>query len=452
MSDPSLALVGSEREVPLVTGGTRRYVNLDYAASTPPLRVVADAVERFLPWYASVHRGAGWKSHVSTEVFEAARALVGRFFGAPEDAVVIFTRNTTDSLNLVASVLPDDWHVTSFATEHHANMLPWRSRPHTLLPVPRSPEQALELAESALREVQGPRVLAVTGASNVTGEVWPLRELADIAHRHDAPIVVDAAQLAPHRPIDMASLGIDALAVSGHKLYAPYGTGALLMTDRLLSGDAHPYLLGGGAVDLVSTDDVEWKGVPDRHEAGSPNVIGVVAMASALDALAASGMASHADDERHLLSYAEERLATVPGLTTYRSWPDAHDRVGVITFGLAGFHHRELAVVLAAEHGIGVRDGCFCAHPLVAHLLRIADDSISSMFRRLRAGEAPSLPGAVRASLGIGSTAADVDVLVDALTRIATDGPAWTYERHGDDFEPIPDPRPLEVDGLSWLT
>jgi selenocysteine lyase/cysteine desulfurase len=169
-----LTLVGSEVEVPLVTGGWRRYVNLDYAASAPCLVSVKQAVDELLPWYSSVHRGAGYKSQLATDVYEDAREAVRSFVGGRPDDAVVFTRNTTDALNLLAAALPPDAEVFAFAGEHHANLLPWRRGRITVLPVPASPADALDTLDRALGSAaHGPRLVTVTGASNVTGEIWP---------------------------------------------------------------------------------------------------------------------------------------------------------------------------------------------------------------------------------------------------------------------------------------
>ena len=257
-SELPLPLVGADLVVPLVTGERVRYVNLDCAASAPCLRSVHEAVTALLPWYSSVHRGAGFASVVMTDAYDEAREVVAEHLGARADDTVIFTRNTTDSLNLLASALPDDTTVVSFASEHHANLLPWRRGTSVHLPVPRSPEEALARVDDALRAATTRhRLLAVTGASNVTGEIWPLAELTAIAHRHGARIAVDAAQLAPHRPIDIAALDADYLALSGHKLYAPFGAGVLVGRSDWLDA-AEPYLAGGGAVRRVTIDHTEW--------------------------------------------------------------------------------------------------------------------------------------------------------------------------------------------------
>jgi selenocysteine lyase/cysteine desulfurase len=442
-----LRLVGADTEVPLVTGGTRRYVNLDYAASAPALQCVADAVAELLDWYSSVHRGAGFKSRIATSAYEGARESIRRFVNARPDDAVIITRNTTDSINLLAGTLPEGTHVVAFAGEHHANLLPWKRCGVRYLPVPETPVEMLAQLEKTLRELpqcDDPHLVAVTGASNVTGERWPIREIARVAHDNGARLLVDAAQLAPHAPIDMVGDGVDYLAISGHKLYAPYGAGALIgERDWLISGD--PFLRGGGAVKLVTVDETLWADLPDRQEAGSPNVVGAVALGVACDTLAAAGMDRVAAEEAELMAYARERLSRVGGFQPYRVWPADHPRTALVTFNLGETPYDLLAAVLSAEHGIGIRHGCFCAHPLMMRLLRVDDAEAERLIDAARAGRHERLPGAARMSFGLGTTRADVDAVVDALSAIATEGPRWTYAVNPstDEYEPDPDPRPL---------
>ena len=442
-----LRLVGADTEVPLVTGGQRRYVNLDYAASAPALQRVRDAVGDLLAWYSSVHRGAGFKSRVATTAYEGARESIRRFVNARDDDAVIITRNTTDSINLLAGTLPEGTHVVCFAGEHHANLLPWTRCAVRYLPVPESPAEMLAVLEETLRDLppcDDPHLVAITGASNVTGEIWPVADVVRLAHDNGARVLVDAAQLAPHAPIDMARDGIDFLALSGHKLYAPYGAGALIgERDWLSAGD--PFLRGGGAVKLVTVEETLWADLPDRQEAGSPNVVGAVALGVACDTLAEAGMARIAEEEQALLAHARGRMAAIDGVETYRVWPADHPRVGLATFNLAGTPYDLLAAVLSAEHGIGIRHGCFCAHPLMMRLLRVDDAEAHRLVEETRAGHHERLPGAARMSLGLGSSLEDIDALADALAAIAADGPRWTYAVNAatDEYEPDPDPRPL---------
>jgi selenocysteine lyase/cysteine desulfurase len=438
--EPLVCLIGADTVVGCLRGESRRYVNLDYAASTPVMAAVWGAVDAFIPWYSSVHRGSGLKSQVSTAAFEDARDTVAGFVGAHPDDAVVFVRNTTEAINVLSAALPAGTRVLSSAVEHHSNMLPWRRHDVRLLPFTASSDELLDACERALCSAR-PRIdlVAVTGASNVTGEVWPVGELAQLAHAHGAQLFVDAAQLAPHRRIDIAGAGIDFLALSGHKLYAPFGAG-VLVGDAFRLGERAPLLHGGGAIDLVTPDDVIWADAPERHEAGSPNVIGAVALGAACRALLDLGMDTVAAHEQALSERLWSALPGVAGLQRLTLWPDKADRVGVATFNLDGYRHPLLAAILSAEHAIGVRHGCFCAHPLITRLLGIPPDELDRLATELRAGRRPNLPGAVRVSLGLGTTIRDIDRLLDALREIAATGPQSRYAHVDglDEYHPKP--------------
>jgi len=349
MGQPLGRLLGADTRVDCLDGHARRYADLDSAASTPVLEQAWRAVEAFLPCYSSVHRGSGFKSQLATEAYEHARGAVGRFVGSRSDHDVVLVRNTTEAINVLAAALPPGTRVLSSRAEHHANMLPWRRHHLRLLPFTRSADELCSVCEQALRR-EGIDLVAVTGASNVTGEVWPTAELAALAHAHGARFFIDAAQLAPHRPIDMAVTGIDLLAFSGHKLYAPFGAGALVGDMGWLHGGA-PLLQGGGAVELVSDDDVIWAGTPERYEAGSPNVVGAVALGAACERLSEIGMQRVAAHERGLAQRLWAALDEVDGLEMLTLWPPGSvDRIGVATFSLEGYRHCLLAAVLSAEH------------------------------------------------------------------------------------------------------
>jgi selenocysteine lyase/cysteine desulfurase len=402
---PRLSVVGAELTVPVDGGGSVPYANFDYAASAPCLTAVQEAVARALPLYSSVHRGAGYASQVTTRAYEEARETVRRFVGAHERDAVIFTRNTTDSMNLLAHALPPGTTVVVFESEHHATLLPWR-RP-VRLPAPASPLEAVAAARAALAAAPaGPRLLVVTAASNVTGELWPIRELAAVAHECGARIAVDAAQLVPHRPFALGE--IDYVAFSGHKLYAPFGTGVLAGRADWLRA-AGPYLKGGGATTAVGIG-ARWSADPQqRHEAGTPNVLGAIALAAACTALSQAGWDSLIAEESRLLDRLRRGLAGIPGLRQLGLWDDRHSRVGIVSFTLDGWNARELALTLSGEYGIGVRDGKFCAHPFVRRLLGSGDPG---------GGCGNGRDTAVRASIGIGTTPEHTDRLVRALGRL----------------------------------
>jgi selenocysteine lyase/cysteine desulfurase len=393
---------------------------------------VREAVDAALPWYASVHRGAGYASQVTTRLFERCRGSVRRFLGARPDDAVLFTRNTTDSLNLLAHALPAGSTVVVFETEHHASLLPWSDHRVLRLPAPASPADAVTAVTDALRACPtGPRLVCVTGASNVTGELWPVADLARAAHANGARIVLDAAQLAPHAALDVTALDVDYVAFSGHKLYAPFGAGVLVGRPDWLAA-ADPYLRGGGATREVGAEHVVWADLPERQEAGTPNVLGAVALAAACDALAAADRHQLAAEEAALLERLRRGLARIPGVRELALFDPDHPRVGIVAFTVDGWDCGKLAAALSAEYGIGVRDGLFCAHPFVRHLTGIANSGCAGT--------------AARASIGLGTTAEQVDRLVEAVGRLVRSGARWEYHRVDGRFQPTPDPRPWPTD------
>lgn len=433
---PLPPVVSARLGSPTVRGDVVEYVNLDNAASTPALVAVADAVETASRTYASVHRGNGYASRVTTAWYEAAREEVAAFVGARADDEVVFTRNTTDAFNLLARALPPSTTVIVFATEHHATLLPWDAAHSVRLPVPGSMRDAEVLLEDALSGVGTRNVLVVlTGASNVTGELWPVRRLADLSHAHGARVAVDAAQLAPHRRVDLDALGADYVAFSGHKVYAPFGSGVLAGRRDWLDA-AEPYLAGGGATASVTPTHTRWQTGPARHEAGSPNVVGAVALAAAC-ATIRQHRAAIEDREADLAERLLDGLRAIDGVRTYSIFGPDHERLPVVTFTVEGYDSALVSAALSAEYAIGVRDGRFCAHILVDTLLE--EDDV-----------APSGGTAIRVSAGLANTDEHVDRLLAAVARIAAQGPDGHYEHvAGSGWRPVDDPRDLTVP-LPW--
>jgi cysteine desulfurase/selenocysteine lyase len=422
-------IVGIDQKVPLLDGSLIPYVFLDNAASTPPLRDVTDTIERFMPYYSSVHRGTGFKSRVSTVAYDQAHEIVAEFVGAnPETNTVIFGKNTTEAINKLSHRLPmdDDSIILTTQMEHHSNDLPWRRRGN-VIHIKVSKDGRLDegdFDQQLAKYGKQVTLVAVAGASNVSGCIQPIHRLAQKAHAVGAMILVDAAQLAPHRKIDMLDDDnpghLDFVALSAHKMYAPYGTGALIGPKDvfLSSGPEYP---GGGTVDVVTLDEVHWAGMPDRDEAGSPNVVGAIAMAAAAKSLMEIGMDNIADHEQDLVAYTLERFASMPNIRVYGETDPARasEKVGAIPFNVEGVSHFLVAAVLGYEGGVGVRSGCFCAHPYVVHLLDL-DEEISANWReQILRGDKSEMPGMVRASFGCYNNTADIDRLLDMLQRIS---------------------------------
>lgn len=427
-SDLRRLVVGVDQQVPLLDGRLVSYVNLDNAASTPPFREVTETLDRIMPYYSSVHRGTGFKSRVCTTAYDQAHEIIGRFVGAdPESSTVIFGKNTTEAINKLSFRLPieDDAVVITTQMEHHSNDLPWRHRAQVI--------HVRATAEGRLDEEDFDRQLnryagrialvAVTGASNVTGFLQPVHRLARKAHAAGARILVDAAQMAPHRSVEMKPdedpEHLDFVALSAHKMYAPFGTGALIGPADFFLRDAPEYR-GGGTVDVVTLEEVSWAGMPDRDEAGSPNVLGAISMAKAAQVLMRIGMDNVARHEEELTAYALSRIAQLPFVQLFGETDPARnqERVGVIPFNLEGISQFLVAAVLGYEGGIGVRSGCFCAHPYVVHLLQLNETESKKWREEILQGDKSGMPGLVRASLGCYNNRDDIDRLVEMLERI----------------------------------
>src|SRR5665213_3289834 len=452
LSVPLARLVGTGQVVPCLDGVERVAVELDQAASTQAHPLVADRVTEFLPWYSSVHRGAGFRSRRATHAYEEARRAVLGFAGRDEDGpdVAILCRNTTEAINQLAYRLrldPSDVVVTT-VVEHHANLLPWgRVAERRYVECGVDGTFTTEAVVAALDA--GPRrpaLLAVTGASNVTGWLPPLDAIIEGAHARGVSVLVDAAQLAPHRPLPAAA---DFLAFSGHKLYAPFGTGALI-GPRALFETGDPFLAGGGAVDLVGLDEVIWTEPPDREEAGSPNVIGAVGLHAAIEALGRIGWEAIADHERALGARLIAGLVAIEGVRLLGPTVSQRSTTGdgsietlpVAAFTVADMHHARVAARLSAEYGIAVRHGCFCAHPYVVRLLGLSEHEVDSYRSEVLTGDHRHVPGAVRASAGLGTSGAEIDALIAAVAELAGGAPEPVpYEQDAatGDYFPVTD-------------
>ena len=445
MDDLRNQVIGVDEMVPTLCGQMVRYVNLDNAATAPAMRTALAAVEAILPHYSSVHRGAGHKARRCTSAYEDARRTLGEFLGANADHdVTVFTKNTTEAINKLARSMPidDDAVVLTTVLEHHSNDLPWRSRVRTVHIGATACDGRLDLEDvdrQLARHAGRVAILVVSGASNVTGVMPPIHDLARRVHAVGGRILVDAAQLAPHQPIDMRPHDdpehLDFVALSAHKMYAPFGSGAIVGR-RDTFGNA-PNHSGGGTVDAVTLDDIAWADLPHREEAGTPNLLGAVAFAAAASTLREIGWKRIVDHERELRIRTLAGLAKIPGLRV--TGPrDAESAIGVIPFTIEGMAHGLIAAILGYEHGIGVRSGCFCAHPYVAHLLGLDNDEAREWAQRVRHGDKRDAPGMVRVSFGLYNDYTDVDRLLAALRRVAAGLFSGTYrsDSHGE-YHPI---------------
>ena len=432
---------GIDLPVPIHGGGTVAGINFDNAASTPPLTRVREAVNGFSEIYSSVHRGTGYKSRLTTEAYEQAREVVGRFLGVDDSSqVVIFVKGATDALNRIAAEQArlDGRQVLVTEMEHHADLLPWRHRSgHLMVGLSKDGHIDMDEIDRALSAQQGKiGLVALCGASNVTGFVSPVHEVAELAHRHGALISVDAAQLAPHHRIDVRPASdpghLDFVSLSGHKMYAPYGAGVLVAPRAFFAGA--PEVMGGGAISIVTWDDTVWAELPDREEAGSPNVIGAVALGVAIDTLLELGFDEMLDYEAALAARMIDGLSRIRGVSVLggSGSEPGPTRLALAAFVVEGVHHGLAAAALSHEWGIAVRHGCFCANPYVFHLLNMNKQQVTAVEGEVTAGHRQALPGAVRASLAPYNTAAEVDRFLEAVSHVATGRLKSTYEQAED--------------------
>lgn len=421
-------MVGCGTEVPTLHG-PQTYINFDNAASTPTFQPITDSLMSFLRWYSNVHRGTGFKSQLSSWAFEEARDMVAKFVGADlNKQVVLFTKNSTESINKLARRLPlqkDDIILTTLM-EHHSNELPWR-RVGKVVHVGLNDDGTINREDflSKTKEYGSKiKLVAATGASNVSGYINDLDFFAAEAHRVGARILVDGAQLVPHRKVDMKPHDkqhrIDYLVFSAHKMYAPFGVGVLVgERDWFEQGD--PMSVGGGMVDIVTLEEAYWTDLPEKEEAGTPDIVGVVALGKAIRLFDQIGWDAVIAHESELTAFVLTQLKKIPAVTLYGDTDPARaaERLGVISFNIEGLPHALTAAVLSYEGGIGVRAGCFCAHTYVKSLLRLSDADARKYELEILNRDRSHLPGAVRASFGLYNTLDEAKRFVATVRRIA---------------------------------
>jgi selenocysteine lyase/cysteine desulfurase len=394
----------------------------DHGASTHPPRAVIDTHREFVEkYYSNIHRGHHNLSMIASDLFDRVTETVAGMVGADlSEKTVFLTTNTTAALDLASHAVASlDGVVLTTLLEHHSNDLPYRARGETLL-VGATPEGALDMEDMERKLTNHPvKLVAVTGASNVSGWMPDIHEIARLAHEHGALICVDAAQLLAHKRIDMRRASdpehIDFLAAAGHKAYAPFGS-AFLVAPRDFMDTVPPYLPGGGTVLAVTHDDVVWTTGPDRHLGGTPNIPGAIAMARALRFLQDTGLDAVREHELDLTRRLLAGLAGIDGVNVLGP-PSPDERLGVVGFNIDGIHHDLVSAILNHEGGIATRNGCFCAHPYLHHLLGL--DDVGDLVDSLRRGdEDPLLPGAVRISIGLFNTEEEIDLALEWVERI----------------------------------
>ena len=379
-------------------------IYLDNGATTQKPLCVLDAMqEEYLNVNANVHRGVHWMSQQATDLHEAARETVRKFINARSTTEVVFTRGTTESLNLVASsfvegCMKEGDEVIVSTMEHHSNIVPWQLQEQrkgiVLKVIPMTDEGELQLEEYEKLFTERTKLVSVTQVSNVLGTVNPVKEMIRIAHEHGVPVVVDGAQSVPHFAVDVQDLDCDFLAFSGHKVYGPTGVGVLYGKEEWLDR-LPPYQGGGEMIERVSFEKTTFERPPLKFEAGTPDYIATHGLATALDYVTSLGMDNIFAHEQDLTRYALQQLREIEGMHIYGHRNDSGD--AVISFNVGDIHHMDLGTLLD-QLGIAVRTGHHCAQPLMDRL---------------------GILGTVRASFGLYNTREEVDALVAGIKRIA---------------------------------
>ncbi len=404
-------------------------IYFDHGASTHPPQPVLDIYVNFLQHsYSNIHRASHYLSQIATEQFEHVTTEILSFIGGDADAnTVIKTNNTTSALDLAAHIMSSVQGITLVTLlEHHSNDLPHRRRGE-IAHVEILSDGTIDYGDLELKlQAHQVKLVALTGASNTTGFMPDLDRVARLAHAYGARILVDAAQLLAHKKIDVKPnddpAHIDFLAAAGHKAYAPFGS-AFLFGPKDMCNSAPPYIPGGGTVVFVTDSDALYMRSPDRHEGGTPNIAGAVALAASLNFLEGIGMENIRAHERELTERAIAGLSNIDGIRVL-GHPDPSLRLGVISFVVEGVPDVIVSQILNAEAAIATRSGCFCAQPYIQRLLALNADEIRGRFL---AGEIIQPEGAVRATIGIFNTESEVDELIRMAGVIGEHGWKGTY-------------------------
>lgn len=383
----------------------RPLVYLDNGATTQKPRCVVEAMtEEYYNVNANVHRGVHFLSQKATDLHEQSRETVRRFLNANSVNEIIFTRGTTESMNLVASCFSEAFmqegdEVIISTLEHHSNIVPWQLAQNRkgikLRVIPITDEGNICLDEYENLFTNRTRIVSVAHVSNVLGTINPVKEMIEIAHAHGVPVLIDGAQSTPHMAVDVQQLDCDFFAFSGHKMYGPTGVGVLYGREKWLDR-LPPYMGGGEMIKRVSFEQTTFNELPYKFEAGTPDYIATTGLAQAIDYVCQLGMDNIEAHERDLAQYAVSRLQQIPGMHLYGPMAYGAEGAGPLSFNVEGIHHLDMGTLLD-RLGVAVRTGHHCAEPLMHRL---------------------GVDGTVRASFGLYNTRAEIDVLVSSIERV----------------------------------
>ena len=409
--------VGLDKKVNVEGKGRIIPINFDNAATTPPFKRVMKKILETSEYYGSIERGDGQKSLYCSDLYEESRNYLLKYFNAPEDIyTAIFVANTTDGLNMLSNILinsKDDIVITT-RMEHHSNDLPWRGKCNLKYVEVREDGRINinDIEELVDKYRERIKYITITGASNVTGYINDIKRIAKLIHKYGGKIIVDGAQLVPHKRVSMcqedSSENIDFLVFSGHKIYAPFGSGAIIGLKESFNMNP-PDSKGGGTVDLVLDDREIWLNTPEKNEAGTPNLFGAVAIMEAMKEVERIGFDTIEKNEKELLKYIIDGLKDLSRVRLYADNENINDRLGILVFTIDGMSYEEVGEKLSEVRGIGVRQGGFCSHPYTRSVLGIADNELQNYISK------NGVPGLVRVSLGIYNTKKEANIFLETI-------------------------------------
>ena len=409
--------VGLDKMVNINGKGRIVPINFDNAATTPPFKRVVKRVLETTEYYGSIARGDGQKSQYCSDLYEECRRYILKYFNAPEEIyTAIFVGNTTDGLNKLSNILinnKDDIVITT-RMEHHSNDLPWRNK-CDLKYVEVNEDGRIninEIEELIERYKEKVKYITITGASNVTGYINDIRKISGLIHKYGGKIIVDGAQLVPHKKIYMYKKdsleNIDFLVFSGHKIYAPFGSGAIIGLSEDFNNNL-PDTKGGGTVEYVIDNNQLWLNTPEKNEAGTPNLFGAVAIMEAMKEIEKIGFERIEKNEKELLQYLINGLKELNRVKLYADNDCIDDRLGILVFTIDGMKYYEVGEKLSEIKAIGVRQGGFCSHPYTRRVLGIPNNQLQEYINK------NGIPGLVRVSLGIYNSKKEANIFLETV-------------------------------------
>lgn len=417
LDDLRKLFVGLDKKVNINGKGRIVPINFDNAATTPPFKRVVKRVLETTEYYGSIARGDGQKSQYCSDLYEECRRYILKYFNAPEEIyTAIFVGNTTDGLNKLSNILINNKEdiVITTRMEHHSNDLPWRNK-CDLKYVEVNEDGRIninEIEELIERYKEKVKYITITGASNVTGYINDIRKISGLIHKYGGKIIVDGAQLVPHKKIYMYKKdsleNIDFLVFSGHKIYAPFGSGAIIGLREDFNNNL-PDTKGGGTVEYVIDNNQLWLNTPEKNEAGTPNLFGAVAIMEAMKEIEKIGFERIEKNEKELLQYLINGLKELNRVKLYADNDCIDDRLGILVFTIDGMKYYEVGEKLSEIKAIGVRQGGFCSHPYTRRVLGIPNNQLQEYINK------NGIPGLVRVSLGIYNSKKEANIFLETV-------------------------------------